>query len=246
VSRPLYLSYHRMRNRSVLRPMIAGQRILIVGTGPSAAELGAIPEDVRIFTCKDGLALFAARPDRRHIDVYAGIRSRLVRETRLAELFERTRPAIIMSNDPAYLRRHPGLRGLSSTLLFDAGDDNTIVNRLIAPLSVRKICGNALRAKISTGMRLLHYAVHLGAREIYLLGIDLGRNGYVWGERQADRPWNHEDIDDNFIEALSRKYGHVFSLSANSPIAEYLPCRSMTAPARVLPLRLVETERVRP
>lgn len=246
VSRPFYLSFHRMRNRAVLRPVIAGQRVLIVGTGPSAAELGAIPDDVRIFTCKDGLALFAARPERRPIDVYACIRSRLVRETRLAELFERTRPAIVMSNDPKYLQQHPGLRGLSSTLLFDAGDDNTIVDKLIAPLSVRDICGNALRAKISTGMRLLHYAVHLGAREVYLLGIDLGRNGYVWGRREADRPWNHEDIDDNFIAALSRKYDHVFSVSPNSPIAEYLPCRSMTAPPRAAPFGLIETERGRP
>jgi hypothetical protein len=227
VGMPLYRSYHRRRTRGILKPLIAGQRVLIVGTGPSAAELGSIPGDVRIFTCKDGLSLFAERAERRHVDVYACIRSRLLREPRLAELFERTRPTVVMSNDVRYVARRQSLRGLYATLVYDAGEDNTIVRKLIAPLSVADICGNALRPKISTGMRLLHYAVHFGAREIYVLGIDLGRDGYVWGSRQPDRPWNHADIDDNFIKTLSARYDHIFSVSPKSPVAEYLPYRPM-------------------
>jgi hypothetical protein len=209
--------------------MIAGHRVLIVGTGPSAAELGSIPDDVKVFTCKDGLALFAARAERRRIDIYSCIRSRLQREARLAELLERTRPRILMSNDPKYIRGRRDLRGLYSSLTYDAGDDNTIVHKLIEPLSVDDILGKALRPKISSGMRLLHYAVYFGAREIYLVGIDLGRNGYVWGQRAADRPWNHADIDENFIRTLASRHDNVFSLSMTSPIAEYVPYRTMTA-----------------
>jgi hypothetical protein len=224
-----YRCYHRLHGRSVLKPMIAGQRVLIVGTGPSAAELESIPGDVKIFTCKDGLSLFARRPERRRIDIYSCIRSRLQGERRLAELLERTRPRIFMSNDLQYVRCRRDLRGLYSSLAYDAGEDNTIVRKLIEPLSVDDIRGNALRPKISSGMRLLHYAVYFGAREIYLIGIDLGRNGYVWGQRAPNRPWNHADIDENFISALSTRHDNVFSLSSTSPIAEYVPYRPLTA-----------------
>ena len=224
-----YRYYHRLHDRSLLTRMIAGQRVLIVGTGPSAAELESIPEDVKIFTCKDGLSLFAKRAERRRIDVYSCIRSRLQGELRLPELLERTRPRILMSNDLQYVRCRRDLRGLYSSLAYDAGEDNDILRKLIEPLSIDDICGNALRPKISSGMRLLQYAIYFGAREVYLIGIDFGRNGYVWGQRRHDRPWNHADIDENFISTLSAKHHNVFSLSSTSPIAEYIPQRLMTA-----------------
>lgn len=222
-----YRCYHRLRRRSVLQPIFAGRRVLIVGTGPSAAELGWIPDDVLICTCKDGLGLFAERAQRSRVDVYASIRSRLQTEPRLAELLARTRPKVFMSNDPRYIRRTRSLRGLYSSLVYDSGDDNGIVRRLIAPTRVTDIRGSALRLKISTGMRLLHYAIYFGAREIFVIGIDLGQKGYVWGERTSDRPWNHADIDENFIRIVSARYPDIFSLSGNSPIARYLPCRSL-------------------
>jgi hypothetical protein len=227
-----YRCYHRLRRRSVLKPIIAGQRVLIVGTGPSAAELGWIPDDVLICTCKDGLSLFAERTQRRRVDIYASIRSRLQTEPRLPELLSRTRPKILMSNDPRYIRRRRNLRGFYSTLVWDSGDDNALVGRLIAPLSVREIRGSALRLKLSTGMRLLHYAIYFCASEIYLIGIDLGQKGYVWGERTADRPWNHADIDENFLRIVSARYHNIFSLSSNSPIARYLPCRRLDGDER--------------
>jgi hypothetical protein len=211
-----------------MRAMTAGQRVLIVGTGPSAKELGRIPRGVRIFTCKDGLRLFAERDESHRVDVYSCIRSRLLTEPRLAELFRRTRPTVFMVNDLAYVRRQRELRGLYSTLIYDSGSDNALVRRLIHPLSIRDIRGRALRAKISTGMRLLHYAIFFGAAEIYLLGIDLGYSGYVWGCREVNRPWNHADIDENFLRAVSRRRGNLFSISRNSPIAAYLPTRRLS------------------
>jgi hypothetical protein len=225
-----YWGYHRLRRNAVLKPMLAARRVLIVGTGPTAAELGSIPDDVVICTCKDGLHLFAERSDRRAVDIYASIGSRLRTEPRLAELLARTRPRVLMSNDMKYVRRSRELRGLYSTLVYDSGEHNAIVDKLIAPLSVRDIRGTAFRLKLSTGMRLLHYAVHFGASEIYLLGIDLGQKGYVWGERKANRPWNHADIDENFIRIMSTRYGNIFTLSNNSPIARYLPRRRLCAP----------------
>jgi hypothetical protein len=222
-----YWYYHRLRRNSVLKPMFMGRRVLIAGTGPSAAELGWIPDDVLICTCKDGLHLFAERTQRSRVDVYASIGSRLRNERRLPELFARTRPRVFISSDVKYVRRSHTLRGLYSRLVYDSGEDNGIVRKLIAPLSVRDIRGNAFREKISTGMRLLHYAVYFGAREIYLIGIDLGHNGYVWGERKADRPWNHADIDENFIKIMSTRYTNLFTLSSDSPIARYLPYRRL-------------------
>ena len=222
-----YWGYHRLRRNAVLKPLFAGRRVLIAGTGPTAAELGSIPDDVVICTCKDGLQLFAERTPRNRVDLYASIGSRLRTEPRLAELFARTRPRVFMSNDMGFVRSRRELRGLYSTAVYDAGENNTIVDKLIAPLSIRDIRGTAYRLKLSTGMRLLHYAVHFGAREIYLIGIDLGQKGYVWGERKANRPWNHADIDENFIRILAAKYPRIFTLSSNSPIARYLPSRSL-------------------
>jgi hypothetical protein len=224
-----YQCYQRARGRSVLKPMIAGQRVLIVGTGPSAAELGPIPDDVRVLTCKDGLSLFATRTQRSRVDVYSCIRSRLQTDARLAELLERTRPTVLMSNDLSYVRRRRNLQGLYSTLVYDSGDDSTVLRKLIAPLSIEDICGRARRAKISTGMRLLQHALYFGARRIYLIGLDFGRDGYVWGERTADRPWNHADIDENFIRRMATLHDNIFSLSSRSPVTEYVPCQTLSA-----------------
>lgn len=225
VGRTLYRCYHHLRSRSMLEPVIRGRRALIVGTGPSAADLGSIPDDVCVLTCKDGLRLFSERSERTHVDVYSCFRSGLERESGLPELFDRTRPGVFVSNDLCYVRNRTDLTGLYGRLMYDVGEDNTMLRRLIRPHTVEEIRGAALRAKTSTGMRLLQYALHFRAREVFLVGIDFGRDGYVWGSREASRPWNHADIDENLVRIVSQRHGNVFSLSASSPAIEYLPHR---------------------
>ena len=58
LQRGFVMNEHRLYNAQLFEPLILDHRVLIVGSGPSAADLYQMPDipaDVRIFTCKLGL-----------------------------------------------------------------------------------------------------------------------------------------------------------------------------------------------
>lgn len=219
---PLILRYHHFRNEPALRTLLAGRRVLVLGTGPSAAELGAVPDDVVIATCKLGLRLVAERLPGRRVDLYTCFRSSLETYADLVDVFQRTRPRIFMFSDLRYIRRRRDLDGTYSTLLRETGSDNYILRRLIAPLKVGDIRGSAYRAKTSSGIKLLQFALYYGAAEVHVLGIDFGRRGYYSGETDVGKRWHHDDIDENFVRLMSERHDNLYSASGSSPVCEYL------------------------
>lgn len=223
---PLYTGYHRLRSRGRLRRLIEGRRVLVVGTGPSAADLDSIPPDVLVFTCKLGIRLFAERHRGRHVDLYTCFRSSLEKQAEMPHYFRRTHPRFFLTNDLRYVRSRADL--VFTHLLHDNGSDNSMLAHLIKPLHPEDIRGNARRGKTSSGVRLLQYALTFGSAEVYLIGIDLGRNGYVGGDGDLHKPWNHHDIDENFLRLVGAQQGNVFSLSPRSPAARFLPHARLT------------------
>lgn len=220
------LPWSRRRTDLLLGPRVAGRRVLVMGSGTSVRALGEIPDDVAVFTCKAGICILAERSPPPRVEVYSCFRSGLSSNADLVPALLRVRTHFFMSNDLGYVRRRRDLDGAYSVLLRDVGDDNHLLTKLIAPRTLTEIRGRAVRAKTSSGIRLLQYALHYGAREIYVAGVDFGRDGYAW-PGEAQKRWNHEDIDENFVRLMGERHRNVFSATAESPIAEYFAHRDL-------------------
>ena len=203
--------------------MMEGKRILILGSGPSAAELQSIPGDVKIFTCNRGLKFFDDRP-RPKIGLYLCTKSKIERLGAIEASLKRSKIEILAIDDPGYLQKRPALNN-GAEVLFDDGMDDVYLQPLLAPRRPAEIRGRSKHAWTSTGLRLLQYALIFNAREIYLAGIDFGQNGYFWGQNQE--PWTHRDIDENFLEIMSKKHDNIFSMSPNSLASKHLKVKNL-------------------
>ena len=220
---PIEVIYSFKRNL-LLKKLIKDKRILIVGSGPSAEKLGEIPNDVRVFTCKSGLRLFVDKNFERQIDLYLAYKSAMERSYEfLREFLQKTKTKIFMIDDLGYIKEKKELEGFYLKLLWDTGRNNYYLERLIKPYKIRQIKGKSL-PRTSSGIRLLQYALFFGAREIYLIGIDISEKGYFWGTKNAHF---HLDIDRNFIKIVSKKYNNIYSLSKKSPITKYIKYKNL-------------------
>jgi tetratricopeptide (TPR) repeat protein len=62
--------YSALKRNAKLNPIIKNQRVLIIGSGPSANDLKSIPKDVKILTCNIGPRLLLDKKFNREIDIY--------------------------------------------------------------------------------------------------------------------------------------------------------------------------------
>src|SRR5262249_46645056 len=232
LTRPMAWANHRFSAFAALRTLIAGRRVLVLGTGPSANDLQSIPEDVVILTCKLGPEILADKNLQRTVDLYyyANIRAdRAGRDKRLhlASVVRGARIGTLVCESLLTLADVLPLKSRYAQLLLDFRSNQFLLRRLIAPKRIADIRGRSFCPWTSTGARLIQYALYFGAREISMIGIDLGQNGYSSG--RSMRTWYHEDIDRNFLELMSKRHDHVYSLSPNSPIADFFPVRRWPA-----------------
>jgi hypothetical protein len=235
VARPMvWLNYPFLA--AALRGLLRGRRVLVLGSGPSANDLEAVPDDVVLLTCKAGPKILVDKGLRCNIGLYYYPSFRVDpvgRERRrlLASVVGQSKIDCLVCEDLMTLIDVVPLKARYSRLLMDFTANQLLLRRLIAPATVGQIRGRAFCPWTSTGVRLVQYAVYFGASEIYLIGIDLGQRGYATGE--AARPWHHEDIDDNFLRVISRRRPHVYSLSEHSPVSRHLPVRSWSTTSAI-------------
>lgn len=209
-----------------LSQLLRGRRVLVLGSGPSANALESIPDDVLVLTCKLGPDILASKRLRRRVDLYYYPNLRADEQgfemrQRIAVMARETRIELFVCEDVLTLTDVLPLKTRHSRLIMDFRRDQRLLRRLIAPRTIREIRGRSFCPWTSTGVRLIQYAVHFGAREVFVIGIDLGQNGYA--SSRVMRRWHHHDIDGNFLRILSTRHPHVYALSANSPIADYFP-----------------------
>jgi len=209
-----------LKNKSILKNLIKDKRILIVGSGSSVNELdlGKIPEDVRIFTCKTTPRLFIRKNCDRRIDLYFTYALKMKIDPLSKELVKKIKSEIFVIDDLNYLKKLKKLSGDYPKLIKDYNKNNYYLERLIKPYKIRQIKGK-LNSVTSSGMRLLQYALYFKAKEVYLIGIDISEGGYFWGAKNIHE---HMDIDRNFIKIVSKKYSNIYSLSKKSPITKYI------------------------
>ena len=217
-----YLGY-----AGALKRLIKSKKVLIVGSGLSAAELEKIPSDVLIFTCNAGLNLFVKKSLKDTIDLLFCQRKLIsANYNGVVESMKRIRVKVWLTDDPQYVRKRKDLDGFYDSLFFDHAFNNYCLKRLIRPYQVTEIKGASRTGWTSAGILLLQYALFFEASEIYVIGLDFGRAGYFWGDPVNPAKWHHYDIDENFVQLVSRKYHNIYSLSKNSPIAKHIPYKS--------------------
>ena len=208
-----FLSYPRVaarrrKNEPLLRRFMQGKKVLILGSGPSTADIDLIPDDVLVFTCNRGLKFFAGKPTTRPLDFYLCTAGKIQRMPVIALLLQKLKTRFLVIDDLRYTRRQ--LTGVFEHLIQDDGKHGHYLKNLIHPQRLRYIRGSSFHPWTSTGIRLLQYALYHEAAEIYLAGIDFGNNGYFWGGNEDK--WLHDEIDENFLRIVSKKYKNVYSI----------------------------------
>jgi len=208
----------------LLKKLIKNQRVLIVGSGPSAKELKKVPEDVKIFTCNRGLKLLVDRKIKKRVDLYLCHKIAMVKHYKdIENWLPKIKIEVFIIDDLDYIKNKKELNESYLRLVKDYNRNNYYLKRLIKPYKVKQIKGESL-AKTSSGIRLLQYALFFGAREIYLIGIDINEKGFFWDTKNIHK---HIDIDRNFIKIVSKKYNNIYSLSKKSPITKYIKYKNL-------------------
>ncbi len=211
-----YALYHRL-NEPVLRDLIKGRRVLIVGSGPSSADIGPVPDDVLTFTCNAGLKLWLDHKFKRKPDLYLCTMKKLAKKE-AETLLPQVRARYFVTDAGDYVRNLPAFQGSYEKLLPYDLQRGHYLKKVLHPHRFRN------RKSPSTGIRLLQYALYFGAKEIYIAGIDLGGGGYVWGGTNKQK---HTNVDINFLKIVSQKYDNVFSLSESSPTSGLIPHKKL-------------------
>ena len=221
----IILRYFRsMRRNLIMKKLIRGKRVLIIGSGPSAKNLKKIPDDVLVFTCKLAVKLFAEK-NLGKIDLYFNYGSAIKRDyDHLIKYFPKTKVGFFLTDDIDYVKTKKEFFSKVPQLISDSGQNNYYLKRLIKPYNINQIMGRSLAPHASSGMRLLQYALFFKAKEIYLIGVDLGNSGHFYGGKFK---WRHQDIDENFMKIVSKKYKNIYSASKNSPITKYIKYKKL-------------------
>jgi len=214
----------RSRVCLTLRKLIRNRRVLIIGSGPSARELENIPEDVLVFCCNRSPKVLIDKKIDKIIDLYTtslpNIEYDMVPDYGIRKIVKNSKINLFIFDDIEYAKEV--FKDNFSTLIYDSHKDNFYLKKLINPIKINQIKGNSIYKWASTGMRLLQYALYFGAKEIYIIGIDLNDLGQFDGYADEYRRM-HFDIDYNFLQVIVKKYNNIYSASENSSITEYIP-----------------------
>ena len=209
----LYAQYLHVRQGALHRQLIEGRRILVCGSGPTAADLHVIPADMVCMTCNAGLKLFDRDGMRDRVDVYICAERKLERKGVLP-IFDRVKIKYYMSAKIRDLRRHESIvRATGKFLIYD-GLGNYYKDRLFSDQTFRS------KHPLSTAVKLVEYALYYKPKSIHLSGIDLNNEGYYWGGVNQQK---HIVSDREFLLAASSKFKNIFVTSEKSPLIPSIP-----------------------
>jgi hypothetical protein len=240
----LYGAWYHHRNARTLRPLIKGQAILILGSGPSAAELNMIPKDIKVFTCKAGLKLLRDKRLTRTVGLYIydrGIGTKALsftneqadqsgkvrvvdRNAFTEQLLQEFSIDTLITKNPQYISNNKVLRGVYQSLIYDRAENNFYLRKLLGWRSIRNVSQLGDTTFTSSGMRLLQYALFFEARIIYLVGLDLMQPGFFWGGAGGNKHWR---VDKYFIRQMANQHKNIYSIAQHSPISKYLPVKQL-------------------
>jgi len=224
------MQYWRYRkNNPIFEELIKDKRVLIIGSGPSAADLGDIPDDVLIFACNYSPVVFLEKKYKQ-IDLYATYaiyfeENKNVKKKDVRDLLSKVRINYFVFDDKGFLKKK-NLEHSYQKLIIDECRDNHYLNELIKPCKVKDLKGTQKTWIASTGLRLLQYALYFKAKEIYLIGIDINDAGHYYEKGSVPRGGSNE-LDMNFFKLMAEKHNNIYAVSKNSPIVKFVPHKEL-------------------
>jgi hypothetical protein len=231
--RPLAHQVHRTLSQpiqdAILRKLIGGRRVFVLGSGPSAAELTRIPDDVLLFSCNVAPEALLQKGLHPPIDLYiANAVARRNYGLRVNRILDQLTVRNYLTRSPRYIRSLGNLR--CERVLYDRAteDSNYLLRRWMDKTLVDDLAARTWRGIPSSGVALLIHALVYGAREIYCLGLDLDDRGHaVAGSETDPRIYveHHQQLDHGILRHANQRFGNVFSVSPNSPLRRFVPHR---------------------
>jgi len=207
------------RENSIMRKHIQGRRVLILGSGPSAKELENIPDDVLIFSCNTGPQLLLEKNITNKVHVYLGNKKGFINYGEvMAGLVRKLDIELFLTRSVPYVKKH---KFVYKDLVQERVTNSTyFLERLTGKETAQQITQNDSRP--SAGIGLLEYALYFGAKEIYIIGIDLSTDteGHIFDEPKERRYSPHEQADKAFVKWVSESYKNVYSASSTSPLSK--------------------------
>ena len=224
--------YSSFKRNSALKKLIKNQRVLIIGSGPSANELTYIPDDIKVFTCNVGPRILLEKKLNKAIDLYycaKGVISGNHKNENVIDILLKFKIGLFIISGNELNKKNSKHKELYDKCIDayhkDKGINNYYLNKLIGPDKTEEIKRYALsNNRTSAGLRLLQYALFFKARQIYLVGIDISEGGYFWGRNNIHE---HLHIDKKFIGIVSKKYNNIYSAAEKSPILNYIKYRAL-------------------
>ena len=220
----LFYPYFRWKNKRMLRKIIIGKRVVILGSGPSSKQLKSIPSDCKVLACRYSPKILIDKKIKRKIDLYYSsvpISEVNDKNGEFHNMLRKTEVGCFITNTNTEYFKF--LRKYSSKLSFDKSKYNYYLKKLIKPVKVRNIKGNS-SGYCSSGMFLLQCALYFKAKEIYMVGIDLTTAGHFYSKKK--NPSGHMAIDHNFMKIASKKFQNIFT-AVKSPITEYISFKKL-------------------
>lgn len=214
----------------LLRGLIQGRRVLVLGSGPSARDLIPIPDDVLVFSCNLGPELLVAKTPRRRVDLYIGNRQPLEEYgSRIDAMFGDVRFGYFLSRTPRYIRKRRDIR--CERVLADRGTEksNYMLRRFLDAATVDRLAESVKRGVPSTGVALLVHALVYAASDIFLIGMDLDTRGHALGNHDTGLyAKTHMNLDHEVVRFAATSFRNVWSASEQSPVTALVPYRPLT------------------
>ena len=214
--------YSAFKRNLELKRVLKNQRVLIIGSGPSANELKNIAQDIKILTCNIGPRILLDKKIRQEIDLYycvPGAFEGSHKDENTIGLLSKFKIDLFIY-PTKWIKNNSILKKIYAKGVQDNAFNDYYSKKLVGPQKTEEIKSSFLsNNRTSSGVRLLQYALFAQAKEIYLIGIDIDEKGYFWDRSNIH---DHLAIDKNFIEVVSKKYNNIYSASKNSLITSYV------------------------
>lgn len=215
--------YWRLKKEKALWKLLKGKKVLILGQSPNLEEMKHLPSDHVLMACNQSAILAASGILKKPFDLYLGQQSIL--ETRkMKRMVPKIKSNYFLTDNLSYVQKTKELHSAYQLLLYDDGTDTQYLKKLTQPLPISDI-SSLEKPYLSPELRLVNFALHFDAKEINLLGFRFHDEVYFSNKR--NKQGHHADIDKNFLDIISTKHKHLYSVSPNSPFNEYLPYRDI-------------------
>ena len=213
-----------------LKNLIEGKRVLIVGAGPSIAQLSHIPEDVVLFSMNLGPQALLDNNLPSHIDLHMLNKRMSLDEEYLRKnelLSKKFTVSTLLYRDISFLRT-TDIQNFE-TVIYDRSigrKDDHLLRKLKKQWSKKDQMTLANDITPSSGMRLLEYALFYRAKEVYLAGMDLDTSKYKEQKENMIYATAHMRADHALIKLVGKYYNNVFT-AVKSPIEDSIPFKKL-------------------